>query len=111
MFCQVFNELNARSIGDDMNVLAGILNNFMFILVIVFTVVMQYIIIEYGGDFTKTTPLTAEEWQRTVGLAAVTFPLGIIMRLLPISENPADYAAEGFISRSGSKFRTGKKLE
>ena len=111
VFCQVFNELNARSISDDMNVLAGILKNYMFILVIVFTVVMQYIIIEYGGDFTKTTPLTAEEWKRTVGLAAVTFPIGIIMRLLPISEDPADYAAEGFISRSGSSFRTGKKLE
>ena len=98
VFCQAFNELNARSIGDSLDIFSGLLDNAMFLLVVAFTVVAQYVIVEYGGDFTKTVPLTAEEWYRTVGLAAVTIPLGVIMRFLPIREDPNDSAAPGFIA-------------
>ena len=56
--CQLFNELNARSIGDDINVFAGLLGNAWFLGVIVFTVITQYGLITYGGDFTKTCPMT-----------------------------------------------------
>jgi calcium-translocating P-type ATPase len=92
VFCQVFNELNARSIGDSPDVITGVDSNIMFQFVILFTVLSQYALIQYGGDFTKTAPLTSEQWVRTIGLAAVTLPLGVIMRFFPIKENQNDFA-------------------
>ena len=41
VFCQIFNEFNARSIGDDANVLRGLATNPIFQGVIVFTVLAQ----------------------------------------------------------------------
>jgi len=38
VFCQVFNELNARSIGDSANIVSGLGSNLMFLAVLVFTV-------------------------------------------------------------------------
>ena len=92
VFCQVFNELNARSIGDAANVLSGLGTNVMFLAVILFTVGAQVGIVQFGGDFTKTAPLTPEQWVRTVGLAAITLPLGVLMRFIPVSEDPSDFA-------------------
>jgi len=92
VFAQVFNELNARQIGDDWNVLKGLGSNTMFLAVVAFTVLAQVFIVESGGDFTKTVGLSAEQWLRTVGLATVTLPLGVLMRLVPVAEDPHDFA-------------------
>lgn len=92
VFCQAFNEFNARSIGDNMNVFVGLLSNPIFLAVIVFTVGMQWVIVQYGGEFVKVVPLTPLEWYRSVLLAALTLPVGGLMRLLPVRENPADFA-------------------
>jgi hypothetical protein len=50
------------------------------------------LIIEYGGDFTQTTPLSFAEWRSTIGYGAVSIPMGFIMRLIPVSEDPASFA-------------------
>lgn len=82
--CQLFNEFNARSIGNDANVLSGVFGNSWFIGVIVFTVLAQFLIVTFGGGFTRTCPLTADEWMITTGLGALSLPVGVIMRLLPV---------------------------
>jgi hypothetical protein len=64
----------------------------MFLLVIGFTVLAQWLIVEYGGDFTQTTPLNFSEWRSTIGYGAVSIPVGFIMRLIPVSEDPATFA-------------------
>ena len=94
VLCQVFNEFNARSITSDANVLKGIHRNPMFLAIVVFTLGAQYGIVTYGGDFTKTAPLTLEEWKTCAAIAAVTVPLGILMRFLPVSEDPSTFATE-----------------
>jgi magnesium-transporting ATPase (P-type) len=38
VFCQVFNELNARSIGDSADIFTGLGSNLMFLAVLAFTV-------------------------------------------------------------------------
>jgi P-type Ca2+ transporter type 2C len=53
VFCQIFNEFNARSIGNSWSVLSGLTTNPMFQGVIAFTVAAQWSIVQYGGDFTK----------------------------------------------------------
>ena len=55
----------------------------------------QFLIVEHGGDFTQTVPLTLEEWKITVGLGAISLPMGFIMRLIPVKEDPASFAGIG----------------
>ena len=38
------------------------------------------------GAFTKTAPLTADEWCATVAMGAAALPIGVLMRLVPVSE-------------------------
>ena len=88
----MFNEFNARSIGNDMNVFRGIAGNPIFIGIIIFTIIAQYGLVEYGGDFVKTVPLSHENWLKCIELAALTIPLGGLMRLLPHASDDNDFA-------------------
>lgn len=103
VFCQVFNEVNARSIGDDMNVFKGLYKNPLFIMIIMFTVAAQYGIVEFGGDFVKTTPLSEDQWWKCILLAALTLPLGGIMRLFPVSDSARDFADVPALIQASSK--------
>ena len=87
-----FNEFNAREIGDVFDPIGALGNSPMFSLVIVFTVISQWVIIEYGGDFTQTYPLSTYEWIVTVGYGALSIPIGYLMRLFPVSEDPDSFA-------------------
>lgn len=49
---QIFNEFNARSITNSWNIVKG-LRNPMFLGVIVFTVLAQFLIVQEGGSFTR----------------------------------------------------------
>jgi magnesium-transporting ATPase (P-type) len=75
VFCQVFNEVNARSIGDEMNVFHGLHANVMFLAIIAFTVVAQYFIVESGGDFVRTVGLNNDQWIKCVLLGALSLPV------------------------------------
>lgn len=99
VFCQVFNEFNAREIGDRFDPVGALGRSPMFLTVIAFTVLAQWLIVEYGGDFTQTMPLSVDEWRTTVGYGAMSIPIGWIMRLIPVSESPNSFA--GLPGKSG----------
>jgi Ca2+-transporting ATPase len=93
VFCQIFNEFNARRIHNAWDALSGLTTNPMFQCVIAFTFAAQYMIVQYGGDFTKTEALTREEWISTILMGVLTLPLGVFMRLLPPrAERATNYA-------------------
>ena len=92
VFCQVFNEFNAREIGDRFDPLRSLGQSPMFAMVIFFTVMAQFFIVEYGGDFTQTFPLDYEEWKFTVMLGAGSIPVGFVMRHIPVMEDPTSFA-------------------
>jgi len=92
VFCQIFNEFNAREIGDVFDPIGALGQSPMFVIVIIFTVISQWVIVEYGGEFTQTTPLSMEEWMATVFYGALSIPIGFFMRLLPVSEDPNSFA-------------------
>lgn len=69
IFMQVFNEINCRKIGEhgkfilikfylDFNVFENFLNNSMFIFIILLTIIVQILLVQYGGEAVKCTPLT-----------------------------------------------------
>jgi len=92
VFCQVFNEFNAREIGDRFDPLRSLGQSPMFAMVIFFTIMAQFFIVEYGGDFTQTFPLDYEEWKFTVMLGAGSIPVGFVMRHIPVMEDPTSFA-------------------
>lgn len=51
----------------------------------VFTVLVQYIIVQYGGEFTTTQPLNMSQWLFCVGVGSLSIPVGAILRLIPVS--------------------------
>lgn len=106
VFCQVFNEINARSIDDHMDVFKGIEKNFLFLAIIAFTVVAQFGIVEYGGDFVRTVGLTQDQWIKTVLLASLSLPLGGLMRLVPVQDSASDFAE---VTEEGKRLRKGSK--
>lgn len=93
VFCQIFNEFNARSISDEWNVFKGIMTNPIFIAVIVITIALQVFIVEVGGLFTKTSGLTPTQWVITSAIGACALPVGILMRLIPVVEDPSSFAS------------------
>merc|ERR1711997_1115832 len=84
---QIFNEVNARRVNNEKNVFQGIFKNPIFWGVIVVTVVAQVLLIEFGGDFTSTTPLSATEWGFCVGLGAGELLWHQLVILVPVDFN------------------------
>ena len=90
----MFNEYNARSIGDDVNIFKNLHKNYMFTLIIIITCLLQIVVVEVGGDFTETDPLSWREWLLCVALGALAFPVGVLMRFIPVTEDPASFAGD-----------------
>ena len=103
VYCQIFNEFNAREIGDDFNPFRNLRQNPMFIGVIAFTAIAQWFIVQYGGDFTQTSPLDVRTQLITVILGAVSIPLGFVMRLIPVEENPKSFASKMIVTKKKSR--------
>jgi len=55
----------------------------------VFTIVMQFLIIEFGGEFTSTESLNLNEWLFCIGIGSLGLPVGFLIKLVPIKEAPA----------------------
>eukprot|EP00164_Ancoracysta_twista_P000047 GFYU01000064.1.p1 GENE.GFYU01000064.1~~GFYU01000064.1.p1 ORF type:complete len:946 (-),score=362.31 GFYU01000064.1:351-3188(-) len=87
VFCQVFNNFNSRRLYDEHNIFEGVFDNSIFVGVIVVTVVVQYIFIEVGGEFTQCASLTNDQWFTTVALGSLAIPLGFVCRMIPISDD------------------------
>ncbi|KAK1275987.1 Calcium-transporting ATPase 1, plasma membrane-type [Acorus gramineus] len=83
VFCQVFNEISSREM-EKINVLDGILKNYVFVAVLSSTVIFQVIIVEFLGDFANTTPLTSTEWLVCVLIGFLSMPIAAAIKLIPV---------------------------
>ncbi|KAJ8449825.1 hypothetical protein Cgig2_001481 [Carnegiea gigantea] len=83
VFCQVFNEINSRDI-EKINVFRGIFSSWIFIGVLLSTVAFQVIIVEFLGTFASTVPLGWQLWLLSVLIGAVSMPLAVILKCIPV---------------------------
>ncbi|RKO97260.1 hypothetical protein CXG81DRAFT_11701, partial [Caulochytrium protostelioides] len=83
VFCQVFNEINCRSITHDTNVFRGMFKNRIFLGIIIFTTGAQAIIVELGGRVFDTVELGGKGWGISIALGFGSLPLGWLVRQLP----------------------------
>ena len=80
IFIDVFNAFNARTYR--LNILSNLNKNKVFIGIIIFIVIIQIIMIYYGGSVFRTSGLTIKELITTIILASTVVPIDIIRKLL-----------------------------
>ena len=84
VLCQVFNEFNARKLKKK-NVFEGILRNKLFMEIIGITIVLQVVMVELLKKFTGSERLNWGQWGTCVGFAIISWPIGLIVKWIPIS--------------------------
>ncbi|KAH6797492.1 autoinhibited Ca2+ -ATPase [Perilla frutescens var. hirtella] len=87
VFCQVFNEFNARK-PDEINVWKGATKNHLFMAIILIEVVLQFIIIFFLGKFASTVRLSWKLWLVSIAIGFVSWPLAAVGKLIPVPEKP-----------------------
>lgn len=87
VLCQVFNEFNARKL-EKRNVFKGIHRNKLFLGIIGITVVLQVLMVEFLKKFADTERLNLVQWGVCIGIAAISWPIGWVVKCIPVPEKP-----------------------
>lgn len=80
---QLFNQVNARKVGDEANVLSGAAANRLFVGVLAAEVALQAAIVQWGGPVFDTVPLSASAWGACAGLGALSLLVRAALARLP----------------------------
>jgi len=84
VFMQLFNQINARKLGEkEWNVFANFFNNFMFIAIIIVTFAVQMLIVEFGGRYMRAYPLSMRDNGICMAIASFTLVWGLILKCVP----------------------------
>jgi len=83
VFLQLWNEINSRKL-DNSFVFTGIFSNSIFITVMIITICVQYLLVQFGGEFSHTIPLNSTQWLFSGLIGIVSIPLAIILRSIPV---------------------------
>ncbi|XP_015227703.1 PREDICTED: plasma membrane calcium-transporting ATPase 1-like [Cyprinodon variegatus] len=82
---QIFNEFNARKIHGERNVFEGVFNNPIFCSIILGTLVVQVLIVHFGGKAFSCVPLTLEHWLWCIFLGIGSLLWGQLVSSVPTS--------------------------
>ncbi|KAF3457728.1 hypothetical protein FNV43_RR02386 [Rhamnella rubrinervis] len=87
VLCQVFNEFNARNL-EKKNVFKGIQRNKLFVGIIAVTIVLQVVMVEFLKKFADTERLNWGQWGICVGIAAMSWPIGWVVKCIRVPQKP-----------------------
>ncbi|EQC30589.1 hypothetical protein SDRG_11645 [Saprolegnia diclina VS20] len=88
VFLQLFNEVNARRIHDELNVFEGFFSNKLYIGISVLQAALQVVIVQFGGLPFKCKPLSSTQWLICLGIGAASLPIGLVLRLIETKDMP-----------------------
>mmetsp|Transcript_58738 Transcript_58738/g.155402 ORF Transcript_58738/g.155402 Transcript_58738/m.155402 type:complete len:519 (-) Transcript_58738:1058-2614(-) len=83
VWSQLFNEINARKIYNELNPFEGVMGNTIFIGVLVVSALLQFLTVQFIPKAFRTVPLDGDDWAICLILGFVSIPLGILGRFLP----------------------------
>ncbi|XP_010279281.1 PREDICTED: calcium-transporting ATPase 12, plasma membrane-type-like [Nelumbo nucifera] len=84
VFCQIFNLFNSRTLEKN-NILKGIHKNQLFLGIVVIAVVLQMMMVVFLNRFSNTERLNLKQWSECIGLAALSWPIGWVVKCIPVS--------------------------
>ena len=79
IFIDIFNSFNART--SRVNIFSNILKNKVFIFIMIFITLIQFILIYYGGSLFRTSFLTIQELFIMIIVASLVIPASIIFKM------------------------------
>lgn len=82
VLCQVFNEFNARKL-EKKNIFQGLHKNKLFLGIIAITIILQVVMVEFLKRFANTQRLNWGQWGTCIGIAALSWPLGWLVKWIP----------------------------
>ena len=80
IFSGIFNSFNART--HRLNLFSNILKNKVFLIVILFIIIVQVILLYFGGDLFRTSALTLTEFIIMLIFSATVIPIDFIRKIL-----------------------------
>lgn len=90
----IFNQLNSRILDGSFNIFRRLHENLLFITVFVVEILIQVILVQYGGLAFKCSKggLTIQQWGICVACASITFIVSLLTKFIPVSngEEPSD---------------------
>ncbi|MFA5325235.1 MAG: calcium-translocating P-type ATPase, PMCA-type [Bacteroidales bacterium] len=79
---QFWNLFNVRASGTNRSAFSGLLKNKAFILIAILILILQVVIVQYGGEFFRTEPLTFYEWAVIICTTSLILWTGEIVRAI-----------------------------
>ena len=67
--------------------LKGMTRNYVFMAVLTSTVIFQFIMVQFLGEFANTTPLTIHQWLASVLLGVAGMPIAAAVKLIPVGSS------------------------
>ena len=80
IFAGIFNCFNAHT--SRINIFAHLYKNKMFIVVISFILVVQIILMYYGGNMFRTVPLSLKEFVIMITISLTVIPIDILRKII-----------------------------
>ncbi|PRQ36170.1 putative calcium-transporting ATPase [Rosa chinensis] len=87
VLCQVFNVFNARKL-EKRNVFEGIHTKKLFMGIIAVIIVLQVVMVEVLKKFADTERLNWGQWGVCIGIAVISWPIGWLVKFIPVPEKP-----------------------
>ena len=84
VFMQLFNWINARKLGPELNAFKHICNNYIFFLVLIITLIVQILLVEFGGKALQTQSLSVKQNMFCILFGLIELPWALIIKQIPI---------------------------
>ncbi|XP_062014331.1 putative calcium-transporting ATPase 13, plasma membrane-type [Rosa rugosa] len=87
LLCQVFNEFNARKL-EKKDIFRGLHTDKLFVGVITVAIVLQVVTLELLSKYLDTGRLNCGQWGLCLGIAAMSWPIGWVVKCIPVPQKP-----------------------
>ncbi|KAH7420935.1 hypothetical protein KP509_13G031000 [Ceratopteris richardii] len=87
VLCQLFNEVNARK-PQKLNIFDGLLQHRLFMGIVLSTLVLQVIIVEFLNEFASTVKLHWKFWLLCIAIGFLSWPIAFVGKFIPVPEKP-----------------------
>ena len=75
---------------EEINVLKGLPQNSIFMSILGGTIIFQFILVQFLGDFANTTPLTHLQWLVSILFGLLGMPIAAAIKLIPVEPHEDD---------------------
>ena len=89
VFClwSLLNQVNSRVIDDSYNIFYRIEKNKIFMIILTIEIAFQSLLVQFGASAFKVAEkgLTSKQWFICIGIALLTYPISLLIKLLPLN--------------------------